>query len=840
MNNLKLSHKLIAGILIFSIIGLIAAVIIVNTVVRSTIYDNILEREYLSRITNAQELDAWFEISNQTITNLSHVVHHIPRYQLVDMLEFIADQYYFVESIWVATADGGFYDSTRWFPTDPAFVSQQRPWWIMAEGAAGEIAITVPYINAATGGFVATIVRYIPNLNGIEAVISMNIELDTLYAMVDSFEALAEGYLHLIGPGGEAIIHPDPRLSMTADGPANISAVSDYAQIINRFRAGEGIITHTNHYGVSSYLIHFPLDSTGWSLVAAIPTTVTSGPVWQVLWIVLLTVVLALAVVAIFTMVSMNIQIRATIRRSVETFNFRSLSLATGKSTVTNIVLDNSFGLDEIDKEFNRNLDIVENLIQDLTVMHDAHIEGKYKYLADSSRYDSAYAEIVNGVNEMVKLHTTAKTEILGCISEIVNGDFNATIRTFPGDEHYINDSIEGLRASITEIADSVGKVAERAQIGDMEFSLDSSKFKGAWVDVIKGLNGIMTAMDAPIVEIRNSIAVLNEGKFSPPKVTGDYQGDFLKIKNDFNEYVSELPVYMQAIQDCLRAIASGDLTSQITTKLDGDYAEIKASVNQISETLHKTISEISTASSQLLSGVEQISSSASNLAIGAQNQASSVEELNVSIDMINQQTKKNSDNANKASILSNKSTENATAGHVAMKQMLEAMIQIKESSSNISRINKVIQDISFQTNLLALNAAVEAARAGEHGKGFAVVAEEVRSLAARSQEAAQETTGLIEESINRVDAGSAIAESTSNALDVIVSNANEVLQIINSISVSSQEQTDAVDQVSVGVDSISEVVQSNSAVSEETAAASEELHSQAELLKGLVGYFKI
>jgi methyl-accepting chemotaxis protein len=296
----------------------------------------------------------------------------------------------------------------------------------------------------------------------------------------------------------------------------------------------------------------------------------------------------------------------------------------------------------------------------------------------------------------------------------------------------------------------------------------------------------------------------------------------------------------MKEISDCLVAISNGDLTRSISMNIEGDYKEIKQSVNNITKNLHKTMSEISSASERVLSGTRQISSSAVDLANGAHDQASAVEQLNATIDMISQQTKQNAENAVEASGLSDKSTKNASEGNEAMKQMLVAMTQIKESSGNISKIIKVIQDIAFQTNLLALNAAVEAARAGEHGRGFSVVAEEVRNLAGRSQKAAIETTGLIEDSINRVDAGANIAESTSASLDTIVRNAGEVLEIINNISISSAEQAESIGQVSNGLVQISTVVQSNSAVSEETADASQELASQAELLKQLVGFFKL
>ncbi|KGK88691.1 chemotaxis protein [Desulfosporosinus sp. HMP52] len=296
----------------------------------------------------------------------------------------------------------------------------------------------------------------------------------------------------------------------------------------------------------------------------------------------------------------------------------------------------------------------------------------------------------------------------------------------------------------------------------------------------------------------------------------------------------------LKKLVEVANSLAEGDLNVSINVTTKDEVGMLMNSLSNLIVSLNEVMGEINNASSQVASGSRQVSASAQALSQGSTEQASSIEQLTASMEEISTQTRLNATNASQANELALSAQEEAVKGNEQMKGMLKAMDDINESSGNISKIIKVIDEIAFQTNILALNAAVEAARAGQHGKGFAVVAEEVRNLAARSANAAKETTALIEGSIKKVEGGTKIAKDTATALNQIVEGVTKAANLVGEIATASNEQALGINQVNQGIMQVSDVVQTNSATSEESAAASEELSSQAELLREQVNKFKL
>nr|WP_312575915.1 methyl-accepting chemotaxis protein [Sedimentibacter sp.] len=321
---------------------------------------------------------------------------------------------------------------------------------------------------------------------------------------------------------------------------------------------------------------------------------------------------------------------------------------------------------------------------------------------------------------------------------------------------------------------------------------------------------------------------------------SNDELGELAKSISSLTNRLKSYIDYINEIVFVLDDFSKGNLVMELEHDYSGEFSKLKSALVNVSEIFKETIGKIKYSSEAINANAEQVSSGSQTLAQGTTEQASAIEELSAEINEIYATISANAQNAENAGRISVEASEEVDKGNVQMRDMLSAMDEISNSSSEIGKIIKVIDDIAFQTNILALNAAVEAARAGSMGKGFAVVADEVRNLAGKSAEAAKQTTTLIENSILAINKGTELADETGKSLEKIVSKTKVTNELITEIVEASSHQTVSVNQIKDGIEQISSVLQENAATAEASAANSEELSSQSQILKDLVSQFNV
>ena len=477
-----------------------------------------------------------------------------------------------------------------------------------------------------------------------------------------------------------------------------------------------------------------------------------------------------------------------------------------------------------------------EQNLADARAEYAVHLEQVHHSVA----YD-AEKEILSQLEDEARAFFAAQDRWAEALKNASNREnlrpaLNAEIDAFYSELYTIHEDLMNCKTTLgSERAEYLHTIGSRAMIAS---------------GVILGIGVVMTVLFVNYLSRRIINPVGKLVKAADQLGSGDLQIDLDINTNDelsqlgaaFNAMGNKFHAIISDVEHTLSRMSDGDFTatSTIPAYYVGQFKGLLQAQGDLSSRLSGTLQRIHTASESVSTGSEQVAAGAHTLSQGATEQAAAVQQLASALEMINQQVQQTGAYANEASDKTASAGARMSECSVHMQNMVGAMDEISNTSEEIGKIIKTIEDIAFQTNILALNAAVEAARAGTAGKGFAVVADEVRSLAAKSAEASQNSSALIQASMLAVQNGAKIATETAKQLNDVVADAQEVSDMVMNIAAASQRQAESVAQVTTGIDQISAVVQTNSATAEQSATASQELSEQSAGLKALVQQFKL
>nr|WP_202407097.1 MULTISPECIES: methyl-accepting chemotaxis protein [unclassified Xanthomonas] len=436
----------------------------------------------------------------------------------------------------------------------------------------------------------------------------------------------------------------------------------------------------------------------------------------------------------------------------------------------------------------------LRTVIQAQTEMARQHAAGQISFRMDEARFPGDYGRMVRDTNALVHSHIAVNQRVIALMGEYAEGDLSRDLEQFPGEMAILTETMAKVKHNLGAINHEIDLLVRAAAQGDFSRRGEAQRFRHAFRGMVDNLNTMMTGTETNLA----------------------------------------------ALSQLLRAIAAGDLTQTMQGDFHGVFARMRDDANATVAQLTDMVGRIQQAAASIDTAASEIASGNDDLSRRTEQQAASLEETAASMEELTATVKQNAEHARQANQLAAGAASVASQGGTVVGQVVTTMDGIEAASKKIADIIGVIDGIAFQTNILALNAAVEAARAGEQGRGFAVVASEVRTLAQRSASAAKEIKTLIDDSVERVSAGSALVAQAGTTMQDIVASVQRVTDIMGEIAAASQEQSAGIEQVNHTVTQMDETTQQNAALVEEATAAARAMEQQAGDLVEIVGQFQV
>ncbi len=593
--------------------------------------------------------------------------------------------------------------------------------------------------------------------------------------------------------------------------------------IANNLTGSETITNHLDRRVLSAFAPLKIIDL-NWGIIAEIDESEAFSAISTLIWE---TVIIAIITIAVLIVCAMTFS-RSLTEPLVEAINVAK-SIANGN-------------LDNVIK--NKGNNEISQLLRALGNMQDnlnERTKATQRELGINTRIKQALDNVSGNVMVLNKSHkvvytNTALLKLLKCQSDVFK---------LP------TDDIGGLHAADVFTALNMNSTKlvgfEQQQYQESIVCGITLNFTANPVFDVSGeqLGTVVEIVDrTPEVKTQNEIQQVVDnalrGDFSERITIDDKSGFFQSFSTSINQLVD---VSDQVTTDALRifsALAKGDLTQTITTEYHGQFDQLKIDANATVEQLTAIVSKIQQSANSVNSEAQQLSYGNEDLHKRTVEQSASLEETNVALLEITNTVQDNSSYASTAHVLAQKARQYAEQGGDVVQKAISAMENINHSTSNISEIISLIDNIAFQTNLLALNAAVEAARAGEQGRGFAVVAGEVRNLAGRSAAAAKDIKNLISDAQTKVSDGSTLVTDTGGTLQNIIDSVTEVSSVVANIDNASQSQSSSMEEINQTTKHLENITVKNSELVSHAANSSSNLTSHAQELKALIAFFSV
>ncbi|MBQ3104483.1 MAG: methyl-accepting chemotaxis protein [Lachnospiraceae bacterium] len=478
-----------------------------------------------------------------------------------------------------------------------------------------------------------------------------------------------------------------------------------------------------------------------------------------------------------------------------------------------------------------------ETITRDLAIMDEAYAFLNDNLLTEQDR--STLNEINNKLNQEVTGH---RVEVVSLLEQ---GKFDEA-REY--NNTYYKPSVDDTKVMIEELEESIHATAEQytheaQQTAMLAIVVAVILLICAIVLAMAVMNVVNKGISMAVKEITDAAQLMRAGDMSAAKlITYQSKDELGTLADAMRETMNNLDSYVREISEVLMEIAKGDMTRDFNRITDfiGDFSSIKESFVFILREFNSTLSEIQSVAGQVDTGSDEIARAANDLSEGTREQADSVEELTTTVNTVNKMAEDSARQSDEAYRKVLVAVENAETERKQMQALQEEMRRIKEISNEIEVIVTTIEEIASQTSLLSLNASIEAARAGEAGRGFAVVADQIGKLATDSAKAVVDTKELIGKTIEEIDSGNKITESTAAAFEKIIGAMEEFAAMAKETSQTAGDQAVALNQVEKGIEQISAVTQQNASSSQECSAISEELAARSTELDNLVKHFKL